>query len=343
MCRSTEPGLLGRLQLSPLYSDEVQGAEFCATNACDTFCPDRRLKPNRQMRHTTFCLSVFLLVGCVRQVVPSEEASPAGIPTSRSSDSAAAILSPFAALYAPGTVHYRYEATSVTQSIAGDSIPRTDSVRVLAVLSATFQAGSSPQLTQVVTHADSIQLTSTSNVGAMGARVELNRRDTQQDTLEIDRITRRARPKRHMQSCTQETIDPIFRGDEIIPAIPERVPVSRTWVDTLTRQICRGGIPLRITQIARYEVAPRGGADSAASYRIIRVTETQVSGTGMQWQQSVEASGRGAATDTLTIAQYGSPRLQHVVTTARTEIGFRSPRRNQQFIQTVTTQIMMRP
>ena len=335
--------LNGSTTLSPLSLVECRGLIFAQPTACKPFRPDRLLKPDQQMRQTTFCLSVFLFAGCVRQVAPSEEVSPAGIPTSKSSDSTATLLRPFATLYAPGTVHYRYEATSVTQSIAGDSIPRIDSVRVMAVLSATFQAGSSPQLVQAITQADSIRLTSMPNVGVAGARVELSQRGKQQDTLEIDRTTGRARAKQHARSCDQETIDPMFRGDEIIPAIPERVPVSKTWADTLTRQSCRGGIPLRVTQIARYELAPRSDGDSAASYRIIRVTETQVSGTGIQWQQSVEASGHGITTDTLTISQHGAPRLQRVATTSRAEIGFRSARRNQQFIQTVTSQIVMRP
>jgi len=65
------------------------------------------------------------------------------------------------------------------------------------------------------------------------------------------------------------------------------VPISKTLVDTLTREICRGGVLLHMTQITRSELAPYSKTDSTAGYRVIRFTETQLSGTGLQWQQSV--------------------------------------------------------
>jgi hypothetical protein len=304
---------------------------------------DRSLKPDRQVRQTTFCLCLLLVTACAQQGPPSETVSPAAIPKSRSPDSTAIFAGSLTTLYSPGTVQYRYQATSVTRSTSGDSIPRTDSMHVTAVLSATFQASSSPGLIQVITQADSIQLASIPNAGVIGSRIELSQRGRQQDTLEINRITGQVRSRPYTRSCNQETIDPVFRGDEIIPAIPGRVPVSKSWVDTLTREICRGGIPLHMTQITRSELARNSKADSTASYQVIRFTETQLSGTGLQWQQPVEASGYGTTTDTLTISHSGSLRLQHVVTTSRVEIGFRSARRNQRFIQTVTTEIRTRP
>ena len=343
MCRPTEPGLLGRLQSAPCNSRSYRGLIVARDQSVARLLRIDQLKPDLQVQQTTFCLCVLLLAGCARQGSPIEAVSPAAVPKNRSPDSTATFVISLATLYSPGSVHYRYQATSVTESTLGDSIPRIDSMHVTALLSATFQASSSPGLIQVITQADSIQLALKPNAGVMGARVELSQRGKQQDTLEINRMTGQVRSRPYTRSCNQETIDPVFRGDEIIPTLPERVPISKTLVDTLTREICRGGVLLHMTQITRSELAPYSKTDSTAGYRVIRFTETQLSGTGLQWQQSVEVSGHGTTTDTLTISHFGSLRLQHVVTTSRAEIGFRSTRRNQRFSQTVTTKITMRP
>lgn len=284
-------------------------------------------------------INTLLFAGCVRQPSSSNgELNPVTALTKGVPDSA--VASPLSALYAPGTVQYVYGATSIVQSVSGDSVPRIDSTRVTANLSATFQADPAGKLVRAITRADSIDITIVPNVAGTRARMAGNQVE-QQDTLEFDRGTGRIRLDRPVgQVCGQETTAPFFRGDELMPALPHRMNPG-VWTDTTVRQVCRAGVALQLTQIARYQLLPQIATDSVADYRIVRITESRIAGTGTQWQQPVEVLGRGAATDTFVVGRQDM-RLRQAAMSARVEIEFRSERRQQRFIQSTEARITRR-
>src|SRR5687767_7968413 len=273
---------------------------------------------------TTMSAGVALLTACTRTPAPSVDPTPRArdvVPAPMDSTSTGTAV--LTRVYQPGTVRYVYRSISTVQSISGDSVPRMDSTRVTALFTATFSESPVRESVRVVSRVDSLQLTTMSPNVVRSSTPEI--RPSREDTLEIERVTGKIkRAGRQPSACSQDTQEPFFRGDEMTPVIPQRAAVRKSWADTTVHQTCRGGLVLEIRQIARYRLLDNSQSD--LDRQIIRVMENQITGTGTQWEQPVEANGRGVAVDTLVITGTNS-RLHTITGSARTEIEFRSARR----------------
>jgi hypothetical protein len=287
---------------------------------------------------STSIRSLVILPAVLAACSRSTRGSPPGVPDPAGRDSTP-ISVPSSSMgiydiYQPGTVRYDYRFLSAIVSVAGDSIPRTDSSRITATLLATFSGDVQKPVTDVTVKADSIL------VVQLGVS-ELPVYQTQFIQSRFDRTTGQVvkRPA-EAADCTLGTSDLIFRGDEILPAVKRDVSRTSSWADTTVSISCRGGIPLQVTRIARYRVDPaQMTADDGGT--IIRATDIGIVGTGSQWQQPVEVTGTGAAIDTLVMAGT-PPRVQQIKGQSRVSLEFRSASRNQRFLQTSTTSIVAR-
>ena len=114
---------------------------------------------------------------------------------------------------------------------------------------------------------------------------------------------------------------------------------SPTWTDSAFRTLCRGGVPLQIRQTARYELQQAVGDEIA--YRIVRTTDSQISGEGTQWQQPVRATGQASAVDTFFI-QRSTMRIVRVASISQLDLAFRSTFRDQRFKQALRAEILAR-
>lgn len=238
--------------------------------------------------------------------------------------------------FSPGIITYSYRNSSTIQSTAGDSVPRVDSVQVVARLATAFQPLSAQQTIPVVVHIDSLQVTPAPNgssltVQAAGPqpRVETN--------LVVDLRTGRILFSREQIPCTQQAQELVVQGNETLPSISPGVPTPTSWTDTTVRQLCRGGVSLRITQVAHYQLVTQASS-SNISHVIVRNTDSRITGNGSQWQQMVQATGQSVAADTFFIARSNS-RIVQILGSSRLEISFQSERRSQQFLQVSETQI----
>jgi hypothetical protein len=238
--------------------------------------------------------------------------------------------------FSPGEITYSYRNSSTIQSTAGDSVPRVDSVLVLARLAVAFQPSSAQQTIPVVAHIDSLHVTPapSGSSSAVQAAVSQPRVET---NLVVDLRTGRILFSHEQMPCPQQARELLVQGTETLPSIPPTVPIVTSWVDTTARQLCRGGVTLRITQIAHYQLVTQA-SNSNVSHMIVRNTDSQIAGNGSQWQQMVQATGRSVAVDTFFIARSNS-RITQILGSSRLEISFRSDRRSQQFLQVSQTQI----
>ena len=289
----------------------------------------------RTRRYTQIgCYISLALTGCARQssrmptaVTPATRSPVTVDSTSRASDNVLDI-------YRPGTIRYDYRLASTIQSVAGDSIPRTDTTRVSAILTGTFNGDGVQQVIDATVKADSIL------IATQSATVPAPPIQTQFVPLRVDRVTGRiVSPRSTITECNQETIDFVFRGDEIIPAIRQNGSAAQSWADTTVSEVCRGGLRLQLTRIARYRVEATQGAASGTT--VLRVSDVRVAGNGLQWQQAVQASGDGTAIDTLAVGG-NPPRVQRISGVTRVNLEFRSPMRTQRFLQTSTASTVMR-
>lgn len=238
--------------------------------------------------------------------------------------------------FSPGVITYNYRNSSTIQSTAGDSVPRVDSVQVVARLATAFQPLSPQQTIPVVVHIDSLQVTlvPTGSSSAIQAAVLQPRVET---NLVVDLRTGRVLFSHEQMPCTQQAQELVLQGNETLPSISPRVPAATSWTDTTVRQLCRGGVTLHITQVAHYQLVTQASS-STISHMIVRNTDSQITGNGSQWQQTVQATGRSVAADTFFIARSTS-RIIQILGSSRLEISFQSERRSQQFLQVSQTQI----
>jgi hypothetical protein len=238
--------------------------------------------------------------------------------------------------FSPGAITYSYHNSSTIQSTAGDSVARADSVQVVARLAIAFQPPSAQQTIPVVVHIDSLQVTAAPNgsssavqAAVLQPRVETN--------LVVDLRTGHILFSHDQAPCTQQAQEIVVQGNEILPNISPRVPTVTSWTDTTVRQLCRGGVTLRIAQVAHYQLVTQASSTTVSDV-IVRNTDSQITGSGSQWQQIVQATGRSVAVDTFFIARSNS-RIIQVLGSSRLEISFQSERRSQQFLQVSRTQI----
>lgn len=240
-------------------------------------------------------------------------------------------------VYSPGYVRYSYHGTAVIHSIAGDSIPRVDSSRITAVLSATFQAPVG-QRTQVTTRADSLQVVTLPNT-SITQTVESWPNSEWILTIDSRNSQVQLINEPVPRTCGHETRESPLRGNEIVPVISPEAPKRQSWSDTATYRICRGGIEFVVGQMTHYRVLA-SGAETGISYSLLRTSESQLTGSGLQWQQAVHATGRSLGVDTLLIDR-ATGRLSRITGTARLEMKFQSARRNQEFFQQTQTEIVL--
>ena len=284
-------------------------------------------------RATIRWFAALSLTGCASRPTPSSgPASQGDQPPVTPVDSTVRGSSSPLDIYQAGSIRYDYRLISTVQSIAGDSIPRMDSVRITAVLTATFSGDPTQRVVDATLKADSIIVT------AQPGSTTPSSLQTQFVPLRLDRPSGRiTSPGAVLAECTQETQDVVFHGDEIVPALLREGSASRSWADTSTSEVCRGGLRLQLARIARYRVeAPTPTQPTQTT--VIRVTDVRVSGNGVQWQQPVQASGEGAAVDTLFVGGI-PPRLRQLSGQSQMELEFRSPMRTQRFLQRSATVI----
>jgi len=241
-----------------------------------------------------------------------------------------------ASIYQPGDVRYMLQLKSVVQTMMGDSIPRVDSSRLIAILSAKYSLVPQSRFVQALVTTDSVTLWSFANAGIPAVILP-----NQSYSMNIDPLIGKITIGHDVRACTQENDDGPLHGDEITPSIPSGG--AQFWVDSSTYSVCRGGVLFRFARVASYRrdtaSAPPAG-DSLA--RVFRTVDLLVAGTGSQWQQAVEVTGHGISVDTLMIH---TKRLQlHSTSGAgRLELSFKSALRLQHFVQITTTRIGPRP
>jgi hypothetical protein len=289
------------------------------------------------IRVATLCGASF---GCAGQRATTVSASPATPPASAPVDSSAALSGSALNAYRPGRVTYDLTLRSVVQVVAGDSVPRSDSAHATAVVTATFTTapgatGSSSSVARVDTRSDSVTLV------VNGSSAPQAQRSTESSyLLDIDLATGMVR-RRQLPggTCVFGEPESILAGDEAVPNIPVGPIPTRSWLDTTRYELCRGGIPLRVTRVARYRPEPVAPGDSLL--RIIRVSDATLEGQGSQWQQPVRAAGTGVSIDTIVVGTR-TGRTHSIVANSRVEMDFTSTFRTQRFRQEASSRLQAR-
>jgi len=284
----------------------------------------------RFFRLATIISGAVLLQACTTSSGQRAGTDPNSVIAIQSQRSDSAMSIAFPNVFRTGTLTYDFTSSSIVQSTSGDSIPQADTSDAAAVLTVSFSGTSGTQLAQIMVQVDSARVVGQNFI----------HRDTLGPYI-VTVIPRRAiqisRPA--TQACNLENSQ-LLAGDEILPALPIGNELPTQWTDTTRYELCRGGIPLRVTRVAQYRPHSILLEHQDDSITIIRSTVISLEGRGVQWQQPVNVIGRGASTDTLTIVQQ---RLRKISGTTNVELTFRSAFRTQSFRQSSNTDLSARP
>lgn len=280
-------------------------------------------------------LTVLILTACTRQPVLSP------VPATRmdstllkvAPDSAAGSTSWLSQIYRSGVVYYQYNAMSTVELTELGSLKQVDSSRINAVLAVSFPEATSQGLQHVTTRAESISVFAQSSLVA-------STRPSEEHIAILSQKTRKVQVTRQDERCTQQSNEFMFRGDELMPILPQENRDRLSWVDTTGFQICRGGIQLQITRVAHYQVDTQHIHQS--DLHITRSTTAQIHGQGFQWQQPVQVIGQLTGIDTLVFGN-SSYRLSSVHGGTRLELEFRSSHQVQHFRQSTNSSVTVRP
>ena len=284
------------------------------------------------MRFAFYIILLEAALGCTTSTVQQEpiatrpvRAAVDSVPRSDLGSS----RSSAAQLFHSGTVVYDYRTISIARATAGDTVPRADTTTVTALVSATFKALVTEDLTiQAQIRADSIVVRTGSIMPALIA--------PQVDTLRISttsgKVSRIASQKRECDVHVQEAF---ARIDDVVPVLP--TVQSGTWSDTLVQQVCRAGIQFQARRITTYHLD-----STAIEFQLLRSTKTTFSGRGFQWNQPVESTGESTSTDTLSLDLTSRRRIQQIRGVTHLQLNFRSQLRNQQFEQSTQLLVQLR-
>lgn len=276
------------------------------------------------------CITVVVMPSCSRYggSAPVGSTAPSPVQPATARDSTPDIrLSPFH----PGRVVYELATISVIESVIGDSIPQTDSMRLNSVVSAEFVMDGHESQIQVAIRIDSTYLTTTFN--------QQQQFETVRRSYIISRSGQIQSTTTAPDACGMEADNPIT-GVEILPNFPAVEPPAGLWTDTTAYTLCRGGIRVQATRVAVYRRVSL--ADNPSALHLIRQSRVTLAGQGSQWDQPVEATGLGDSVDTLTFSQ-PPIRLTQITGSAQLELKFASRFRNQVLRQSSQLKAHLRP
>lgn len=301
---------------------------------------DRHRFPRGELMPDSRLLAFWLLTAACAQprtITPSHEISGAQ-PITTPSDSGTRGHIRSLSIYEPGRLTYEYQADAVVQSIAGDSIPRSDSTRIQAKVVAIFTGDTGIVRAAEILIDSALVTTITANSTTQTATLRPQRYSAAIDSR-TGRIVSDSRD--HVETCSVETVTPLLAGDEVLPVVPSLALTKQAWADTSQYRICRGGVLLSVrrTTRSRVEDLSRQFPSTAAQHvYIVRTSEIVLEGQGLQWQQAVQASGTGTSSDTL-VLNLDRTRLESLSGHSRIELGFQSTTRTQRFLQVSNTRI----
>ena len=293
---------------------------------------DRYVHKVRYLTRAAALTAVFtVVVGCTRTAssAPRTGVPRSPVPEAGVSDSANLRSSPLF-IYQPGELRYRLQVSSTIQLISGDSVNRIDSTRVTGNLNVRFSSVAGRDQVTVEVQSDSALLTVAggTSVPMVSGPPFVFVIDPRNSRITATEVTQN--PPCIRESNQQSP----FSGREVLPNIQPQF--RSTWADTTTTTTCRDGVLLFLTRVASY--ARLQSPDS--TYRFLRSTQVAVTGSGVQWEQRVNVSGKGSATDTLYLS--GLPtRLRESSGSSHLQLQFRTPLKTQEFIQNTTTHVLL--
>jgi len=339
---ATKVHFTGSLTQPPLSRAETEGAEpqkchatissvgFPMSSSIGRWFSKPYTQLERQCLTTYAVLSTFLVGSCGPLPVPSPLPSSTTSGKAQTDTSVAAPQQEVSTTYSQGRLQYMLERIGFVEADSGsDSIQHTDSTHTTASISVTLTPNANGILAEV--QIDSGSLTSAGRTSVPIAPTEKLTFQIRKHTGQVLQTANSTQRK----ECSTDSSELVISGIDILPVIP--TAKVDTWVDTLESRVCRGGIPLSITRIETYTRS----VSEPLRQRVIRTAQVHITGTGLQWNQKVEITGTGTATDTLNFGT-ASSRLELLSGQSQLRLIFISPIRTQSFKQRVTTRFILR-
>ena len=129
-------------------------------------------------------------------------------------------------------------------------------------------------------------------------------------------------------------------GDVHVP-IPVAVQQGRTWTDSSTVTLCRGGIPLSVTRVSRFEISDVRSSRDSTVVMVQRQTTLSLNGSGTQGARRITVRGDGTSQTVFTYDLRGG---RFLGSTGQSELilGFETIQQTEQVVQRSTTSIQLR-
>jgi hypothetical protein len=301
------------------------------TQGAESFSRDVTTQSHSLMktRATIYTATFAITLGCAGKITPREPAVLHAILPTPDSVLQTDFTNHYASakqLFHLGNALYDHRSVSIVRVTIGDTIPHVDTTTVRALISASFEPLASDSLTiQADIIMDSITIQT-----RLGSPIQL---PSQADTLIINTFTGRVNvPRIDNGLCNMQSQEGLVRVDDLVPVL--LTTRTRTWSDTVVRQICRAGIQLKAYRVTRYQLDSMG-------VQLYRTTVTTFSGHGTQWNQAVESAGESVSTDTLFL-DLARGRIHKISGTTQLQLEFKSQLRSQRFEQLTQRTVRLR-
>jgi hypothetical protein len=122
--------------------------------------------------------------------------------------------------------------------------------------------------------------------------------------------------------------------------IPIAVERGRSWSDSTSLVICRGGIPLTGTRISRYQISDVREARDSTIARVDRQTTLTISGTGTQGTRRISVRGQGTS-DTVFTFDVTAGRFLESTGQSVLQLSFETIQQTDQIVQRSTSAVRL--
>jgi hypothetical protein len=248
--------------------------------------------PSTSTRLILVSLIIAGSFGCVSTPAPSRLPDPSLPPEPEQTPlPSTPTRSPLAFVYRDGVYAYDLQQQTIVTVGSDGALPLEDTLRTRGVLTYSIAAISGAPAVSVTV--DSLAIASvrdtTTPVRYLMAPVVVQLPIvrpplvTAEDTLAF------------LSTC--DSMDETARvlAADLHITIPVPIQETQSWVDSTSRVLCRGSIPLAIVQVSRYQIASVRETRDSSVATVSRQTSLTVGGTGMQGSRRITVRGEGTS------------------------------------------------
>ena len=289
------------------------------------------------LRHWPVLVAAALGMACASTPVPAripDPSSPGEPPRPTVVTPSTSIPSTFT--YADGLSGYDLDQVTTITVGAGGATAVEDTLRTTAGLTLSVTGGGVAQTVTVTV--DSMVVRSVRDTAALPRQLAA---PVVVLLPIISPVQERIDSTALFSTCdSMEEAARVLAGDVHVP-IPVVIERGQAWSDSTVSTLCRGGIPLVVTRVSRFQIDDVRSSRDSTVVLVQRQTVLSVAGSGMQGSRRITVTGDGRSETVFTYDLRGG---RFLGSSGQSELllGFETIQQTEQIVQRSTTRIRFR-